>query len=388
MAHDRGPRRKAAQLRAEAATHAAEADAHAAEAERLRSEADMWDRGAEGEDTVQTLLEAGLPAAEGWHVERNVITTRNGADIDHVVVGPTGVFTINTKHRPGKKVWVSPAQFLVDGHHEDYLIKSRREATRAEERLSAACGFPVQIRSVVVVVGAASLDVVEQPLQPRVEAVENVVAWLRSLPAVLGAQQAVAIVGAVNNPDTWVKKPVLMRQVPARRSTHTSRPAPRPNGRRTAARRTSLATPVLGVIAIVIALVVLRHHPNDSNGLSGSTTTTSAPPASAIAPATFQAVGTVTNGQCVDAWSNHDVEVAVSGAKAGAECSSIASPGEVATETSSAAAFGGLTGPYGRATVGAGLDSVCSSMLASGDRVTVYDEGGEAFGHAFCTAFT
>ena len=145
---------------------------------------------------------------------------------------------------------------------------------------------------------------------------------------------------------------------------------------------------MVALILLVMVFAILRHHPNSSDGLSGSTTTTSATGRPTTAPAAFQAVGTVTNGQCVDAWSNHDVEVEVSGAEAGPDCTSMASPGELATETSSAAAFGALTGPYGRATVGAGLDPVCSSTLASGDRVTVYDEGGAAFGHAFCTSFT
>ena len=136
------------------------------------------------------------------------------------------------------------------------------------------------------------------------------------------------------------------------------------------------------VILILLALTILHHHQNTSNGLLGSTTTTSVPP-STTAPATFQAAGTVTNEQCVDAWSNHDVEVEVSGSKSGQDCTSIASPAEVERETFSAAAFGALAGPYGRSTVGTGLEPVCSNTLASGDRFTVYDEGSEAFGHAF-----
>jgi len=143
----------------------------------------------------------------------------------------------------------------------------------------------------------------------------------------------------------------------------------------------------VALILIVVAFTILRHHPTNSNGLSGSTTTTSTQPTSTTAPATFQALGTVTNGQCIDAWFSHGVEVEVSGAEAGPDCTSIASPGEVANETSSAAAFGALTGPYGRATVGTGLEQVCSSTLANGDRVTVYDEGSAAFGHAFCNSF-
>ena len=381
MTTDSGPRRKAAQLRAEA-------DARAAEAERLRSEAELWDRGADGEDTVQALLEAGLPADEGWRIERSVVVSSKGTDIDHIVVGPAGVFTINTKHHPGKRIWVSPAQFLVDGHTQDYLRNSIHEATRAEQRLGAACGYSVHVQSVIVVVGAASFDVVEQPVGPRVESADNVVAWLRSLPAVLSAEQAGSIAAAVSNPDTWIKKPAPRRQVPARRPTRrSSTAAPRPRSRRRAARRSSLATPVVALILIVVAFAILRHHPTNSNGLSSSTTTTSTQPTSTTAPATFQALGTVTNGQCIDAWFSHGVEVEVSGAEAGTDCTSIASPGEVANETSSAAAFGALTGPYGRATVGTGLDQVCSSTLASGDRVTVYDEGSAAFGHAFCSSF-
>jgi hypothetical protein len=380
MNMDRGPRRKAAQLRAEA-------DAHEAEAERLRSEAELWDRGADGEDAVQELLEAGLPTDQGWFVLRNVITSENGADIDHVVMGPAGVFTINTKHRPGKKVWVAPVQFLVDGNPEDYLPTSRREATRAAERLGAACGHSVHVQSVIVVVGAASLTVVEQPVETRVEEAGSVVAWLRSLPTVLSAEQTRNIAAVASDPDTWIKKPKPQQRL-ARQSIRRSRPAPRPRRRRAKARSSSLATAVAVLILIVVVFTILRHHPTNSNGLSGSTTTTSAQPTSTTAPATFQAVGTVTNGQCVDAWSNHGVEVEVSGAEAGPDCTSIASPGEVAGETSSAAAFGALMGPYGRATVGTGIGPVCSSTLASGDRVTVYDEGGEAFGRAFCTSFS
>lgn len=380
MTTDSGPRGKAAQLRAEAA-------AHAAEVERLSSEAELWDRGADGEDEVQELLEAGLPAGEGWHVVRNVVISPSGTDIDHVVVGPAGVFTINTKHHPGKRIWVSPVKFLVDGRPQDYLIKSGREAERAQQRLGTACGSAVHVRSVIVVVGAASFTVVEQPVQPRVEAAADVVAWLHSLPSVLSAEQASIIAGAVSDPATWNRQSALRQSSPARRPRYRSTTEKRPRRRRTAVRRSSWAAPVAAVVLLAIVFAVLRHHPNVSDGLSGSTTTTSTSLASTTAPATFQAVGTVTNGQCVDAWSNHGVEVQVSGAGAGSDCIAIASPGNVATETSSAAGFGALMGGYGRATIGSGLEPVCSSTLASGDRITVYDQGGQAFGHAFCSAY-
>lgn len=45
-----------------------------------------------------------------------------------------GVFTLNTKHHPGK-IWVSPTRFLVDGIAEDYFDKARREGSIATDRL-------------------------------------------------------------------------------------------------------------------------------------------------------------------------------------------------------------------------------------------------------------
>jgi hypothetical protein len=98
---------------------------------------------------------------------------------------------------------------------------------------------------------------------------------------------------------------------------------------------------------------------------------------------TFQAVGTVTDGQCVDAWSDHDVEVLVSGAQAGSDCTRLAAPSYTAT-LSSGAYPTALSGPYGRSMPSIGLNRICTGPLADGDHVTVYDDAGATFGHAFC----
>ncbi len=44
----------------------------------------------------------------------SVVISRGGGDIDHVVVGTPGVFTLNTKHHPEKTVWVSGDVYSVD----------------------------------------------------------------------------------------------------------------------------------------------------------------------------------------------------------------------------------------------------------------------------------
>lgn len=93
----------------------------------------------------------------------------------------------------------------------------------------------------------------------------------------------------------------------------------------------------------------------------------------------------VTSDQCVDAWSNHDVEVLVSGAQAGSDCTRLAAPSHTAT-LSSGSYPTALSGPYGRSTPGIALSQVCTGSLADGDHITVYDNGGATFGHAFCTS--
>jgi hypothetical protein len=61
---------------------------------------DSWAQGAEGEEVVGQILE-GL-REQGWCVIHDVSFGRG--NIDHIVVGPGGIFTIETKSRGGK-VW-------------------------------------------------------------------------------------------------------------------------------------------------------------------------------------------------------------------------------------------------------------------------------------------
>lgn len=57
-----------------------------------------WSQGAEGEEAVGEVLE-GL-SAEGWHVIHDVAFGRG--NIDHILVGPGGILTVETKSHGGK----------------------------------------------------------------------------------------------------------------------------------------------------------------------------------------------------------------------------------------------------------------------------------------------
>ena len=90
-----------------------------------------------------------------WHVLHAIPIGTRGADIDHVVLGPTGVVTVNTKHHPGATVWVGDHVVTVNGATTLYARKAFAEATRAARLLTAAAGGePVSVRPVIAVVGA------------------------------------------------------------------------------------------------------------------------------------------------------------------------------------------------------------------------------------------
>ena len=99
----------------------------------IDEEATGWFRGVLGERRVAELLE---PLGEGWTVLHSVPVGRGASDIDHVVIGPAGVFTINTKYSPGRDVWVGGYGMYVGGHKQHYVTNSIAEAKRAAVLLS------------------------------------------------------------------------------------------------------------------------------------------------------------------------------------------------------------------------------------------------------------
>jgi hypothetical protein len=106
-----------------------------------------WRVGADGEEGVGARLEK--LRRHGWHVLHAVPVGERGSDIDHVLVGPGGVYTINTKNHPGGRVWVGRNSVRVNGHPVPYLRNSRHEAVRAARLLSSRLSLNVPVRPAV-----------------------------------------------------------------------------------------------------------------------------------------------------------------------------------------------------------------------------------------------
>ena len=72
-----------------------------------------WRVGADGEVEVAKQLRH---LGHSWRVIYAVPVGERGADIDHLVIGPGGVFTLNTKNHRDKNVWVAERSFMVNGY--------------------------------------------------------------------------------------------------------------------------------------------------------------------------------------------------------------------------------------------------------------------------------
>ncbi len=172
---------------------------------RQHTDERAWRRGAHGEIFVGWLL-GRLP--DGWYLLNDVPVGERGANIDHLVVGPGGVFTINTKNLTGK-AWVGPRSLLVNGHKTDYLPKAAAEARRASRLLSAALGRPVEVRGALALI-VDELTIKEMPADVYVGPARGVKRWLLDQPAILRDREVLEIAGAAHKPETWTSTPSKM----------------------------------------------------------------------------------------------------------------------------------------------------------------------------------
>ncbi len=104
---------------------------------------------------------------------------RQGIDIDHLVIGPGGVYTINAKHHPGANMWVGGDTLLINGQAQSYIRNSRHEANRASRLLTAASGFPVFAAGAVVLVAAQQITIKKPPPDVRIIGRKELTRWLR-----------------------------------------------------------------------------------------------------------------------------------------------------------------------------------------------------------------
>ncbi|MGW7336642.1 nuclease-related domain-containing protein [Streptomyces sp. NPDC054808] len=167
---------------------------------RRTSKWDRWRKGLAGERRVGAELNR--LGRHGWRVLHS-IPLANKVDVDHLLIGPGGVFSINTKHHHKRAVWVGDDSVIVDhGKPAPYARKSRAEAKRVGRMLERYCDFPVPVEPVLVFVGVTELKVVATQLDVRVYQ-ERQVSALAPLSGVLTADQVEQVYSVARHRQAW-----------------------------------------------------------------------------------------------------------------------------------------------------------------------------------------
>lgn len=162
-----------------------------------------WAVGFVGEEKVG--LELAL-LDDRWRVLHGVPISHEGFDIDHVVIGPPGVFTINTKHHRGKRLNVRGEDVFIGPTYQPYVPKARREAERARAALTADLSAPCPVTPVICTVGA-NLRYREATSDVWVVEGHRLIASLTAQHTVLSTAQVDWLYDRARRSTTWTDTP-------------------------------------------------------------------------------------------------------------------------------------------------------------------------------------
>ncbi|MGY0486484.1 nuclease-related domain-containing protein [Streptomyces sp. WG-D5] len=161
---------------------------------------DSWISGAEGERRVGEELKRLEPS--GWRVLHG-IELSNGADLDHLLIGRGGVFTVNAKNHEGKNVWIGDDMARVDhGTPRPYPRASRAEARRVREVLERYVDFPVPVEPMIVIAGTENVTKSPTQLTVRVYRAREVSA-LAPLTGTFTPDQAATLYEVARRRSVW-----------------------------------------------------------------------------------------------------------------------------------------------------------------------------------------
>lgn len=181
-----------------------------------------WRVGADGEVRVAEVLGELTRTqwyrwrgrAPSWRVLHSVplldARGRGRGDIDHVLIGPPGVVTVNTKHHRAGRLELDGDDLVVNGRATEYVRKSRLEALRAGELLRAALvdvGHPglldrLVVRPLLVIVGGRLL-VTSWPAGVTVVMTRRLVPVLREMPTALTPDDVEVVFAWARRSTTW-----------------------------------------------------------------------------------------------------------------------------------------------------------------------------------------
>lgn len=144
----------------------------------------------------RTALELMPLLSQGWKV-LHAIPLTDRKDIDHLLVGPAGVFAVNTKVTDYPVEYRDPSVY-VGGHRKDWRESQLHATNQAELRLKEATGMDVVVHSLVVV---------WSPIHPKgadwIIAGEYLREFLNSLPRVQSPERIEYVFSCARQRAAW-----------------------------------------------------------------------------------------------------------------------------------------------------------------------------------------
>ncbi|MGN6760212.1 MAG: nuclease-related domain-containing protein [Leifsonia sp.] len=214
----------------------------------LHPDAWSWYQGALGEIEVGKFLGALGPE---WFVRHSVPIGADTKDVDHLVIGPGGVFAINTKHHAGASIWIGDHVLRVNNANTHHLKAAQGDSLDVSRRLSGKVGFPVPVTPVIAVLDSRAIKDGRAGLNRSVSVLDarNVVAWLIAQPAQVSQTKIELIKLAAEEPMTWHVDPraadtlrVMQRFERLAARVTISRPEPQPRAAPNTTRRQTRQT--------------------------------------------------------------------------------------------------------------------------------------------------
>jgi hypothetical protein len=221
-------------------------------AERHARVAELYERGADGESA--TALALNPLHGQGWKTFHDVRWPgRQRANIDHIAVGPAGVFVIDSKN------WSGDVRL-----ESDVLYQGGR---RREREVAAAADAALAVTQLLQGLPATAVLCFVRP--ERIEgwardvmvcSTQNLAAMLATRPPVLGPESITRVTTILQWQLASASAPTPGRLSPRARPARSPRrpPAARPGARKLARRVTAVAVGLLAMmigVAIVIGLV-------------------------------------------------------------------------------------------------------------------------------------
>jgi Nuclease-related domain len=186
-----------------------------------------WRVGADGEFAVATLLATPTEVSrwDRWRGRApqrfvlHAVPLGDGqgqvrGDVDHLLIGPPGVVSINAKHHRTGKLVLDGDQLVLNGHRTDYVPKARREAHRVTDFLQTALAVHgpadlagrVPVRPLLVIVGGR-LVTTHWPAGVTVVMTSTLIEAITAFPAALDRKQVAAVYELARRSTTWNPAP-------------------------------------------------------------------------------------------------------------------------------------------------------------------------------------